>query len=306
MTKDTSEQLPYSAILQVLLGAIFLSFAPVLVRLSQMPSTVVGFYRVSIGGLALLLIAMVAKQRVWYGLTAASFAILGGLFFSGDLFFFQIGIHYIGPGLATILGNCQVFLLAIFGMLFLKESTSWLRLAAFPLVAIGLLMLVGLKWHVVGQRYHLGIYCGIATAICYGCYVLVLRQAQQHQQSLNPLGFMVLICISASLMLATIGKLQGETFSIPNNANLIYMLCYGIFCQAVAWYLIARSITKIPVTVAGLVLLTQPALAFIWDVLIFHRPTPAVEWYGAIITLLAIFLGLQSKTKINKNATTQN
>ena len=39
------------------------------------------------------------------------------------------------------------------------------------------------------------------------------------------------------------------------------------------------------------VLLLQPALAFIWDVVLFDRPTAVLEVVGAMLALVAIYLG---------------
>jgi drug/metabolite transporter (DMT)-like permease len=47
-------------------------------------------------------------------------------------------------------------------------------------------------------------------------------------------------------------------------------------------------------SVAGLLLLLQPSLAFVWDVLIFQRPTSATQWLGVAIVLSAIYLGMSS------------
>ncbi|MCH9770338.1 MAG: DMT family transporter [Gammaproteobacteria bacterium] len=299
---DQQENHNYAAMFQVWLGAFLISFAPVLVRLSNMPSTAVGFYRVGFGGLTLLVIALIRRQRLWFGWLAAGFALLGGLFFAGDLFSYQIAIRDIGPGLATIIGNCQVFVLAIAGVVFLKEGIDWRQLLALPLVAVGLFMLIGLKWGTVSNVYHIGVYCAIATALCYGLYVLVVRQAQTLKKDLNPSSYIILICAAACLILGTAGYLQHDSFIIPDAKNWFYMLCYGIACQAAAWYFIAKGVTKIPVSVTGFILLTQPTLSFLWDVIFFHRPTPFIEWIGATITLFAIFLALQAKPKSKTQA----
>jgi drug/metabolite transporter (DMT)-like permease len=57
------------------------------------------------------------------------------------------------------------------------------------------------------------------------------------------------------------------------------------------WSLISTAMRQIPATVAGLVLLLQPALSFVWDVLIFHRPTAVHEVFGVVLILGAIFQG---------------
>jgi drug/metabolite transporter (DMT)-like permease len=40
-----------------------------------------------------------------------------------------------------------------------------------------------------------------------------------------------------------------------------------------------------------LILLLQPSLAFVWDVVLFDRPTQATEVLGAVLALVAIYLG---------------
>jgi drug/metabolite transporter (DMT)-like permease len=38
--------------------------------------------------------------------------------------------------------------------------------------------------------------------------------------------------------------------------------------------------------------LLQPALAFVWDVLFFQRPTTLINWLGVLIALVAIYMGM--------------
>jgi drug/metabolite transporter (DMT)-like permease len=47
---------------------------------------------------------------------------------------------------------------------------------------------------------------------------------------------------------------------------------------------------------AGLALLLQPTLSFVWDVLFFSRPMTAMELLGAGIALIAIYLGTARST----------
>jgi drug/metabolite transporter (DMT)-like permease len=48
---------------------------------------------------------------------------------------------------------------------------------------------------------------------------------------------------------------------------------------------------KVGASQVGLVLLLQPACAFIWDSLFFGRQFTFIELTGAGITLIAIYLG---------------
>ena len=101
-----------------------ISFSGVWVKVSHVPPTVSAFYRVLFGGMFLLTAAYWKKEITWKGWYRLLLGFLCGIFLSLDLFFWHKSIHYIGPGLATILGNFQVFLLAGIGILFMGEKVS--------------------------------------------------------------------------------------------------------------------------------------------------------------------------------------
>ena len=126
----------------------------------------------------LLIILVIRREALWKG---ASFLFLGifcGLVFSLDLFFWHKSIHYVGPGLATILANFQVFLLALYGAFVLRESVSIRTITAIPLAFFGLFLLAGIHWRQLGDSYRLGVLLGLATAACYAVYILALRKLQ--------------------------------------------------------------------------------------------------------------------------------
>jgi drug/metabolite transporter (DMT)-like permease len=58
---------------------------------------------------------------------------------------------------------------------------------------------------------------------------------------------------------------------------------------------------KIRTSLTGFILLLQPALSFIWDVLFFSRPTNLINWLGVIITLVAIYMGVTGNIKTKQN-----
>ena len=57
------------------------------------------------------------------------------------------------------------------------------------------------------------------------------------------------------------------------------------------WVLISSSLRHVPASSVGLILLVQPTLAIVWDVLFFARPFGAREGVVAALTLFAIWLG---------------
>jgi len=289
-----------NVVLQMTIGAIIISFAPVFVKLSDLNPIVEGVYRTWFGAITLCLIAFISGQRLWYGWRAVAYASLGGLCFAGDLACWQWSVHYVGPGLATILGNFQVFFLALIGLVFFGERFHWRKALAFPLAFVGLLMLVGFHWGYLSETTRLGVVLGLATAVFYALLVVSLRQTRYLAEPIPAMVNLIYVSIIAGALMALMAIAQGHSLAFNTPANFALMLAYGALCQGVAWLLIARSLPALTVSLAGFIILFQPSLAFVWDVLFFHRVTTKQELLGALLTLVAIYLGSTAKSPAAK------
>lgn len=282
---------PGAAVAHVALGALLLSFAAVWVRLAPVGPTAAGFYRMLVGGLVLLPIALARRERLWAGRRALGFVLAAGAFFTADLVFWHKSIHLVGPGLATILANFQVFLLAGFGIVVLRERLRWQFALAIPAALAGLLLLVGVDWTSLPAGYRAGVVLGLLTAIAYGSYLLVLRASQARAGRLEPLPNLMAICWVTTALLALVALGEGESLAIPDGRTAALLVGYGITAQVAGWLLISRGIPHVEAGRAGLLLLLQPSLAFVWDILFFSRPTDGMDVLGALLALGAIYLG---------------
>ncbi len=54
---------------------------------------------------------------------------------------------------------------------------------------------------------------------------------------------------------------------------------------------IVRAMPQLPASLVGLLLLLQPALSFVLDVILFGRVTSGVDWVGLGLSLVGIFVG---------------
>lgn len=103
---------------------------------------------------------------------------------------------------------------------------------------------------------------------------------------------MTWICLIAALLLGlTVWAEPHSDFIIPNMQSWAALLGLGIVGQVLGWVFISKGLPQVNASAAGLALLFQPALAFMWDILFFDRPTTALEYVGAVIVLGAIYFG---------------
>jgi drug/metabolite transporter (DMT)-like permease len=283
--------------LKVMTGAILISFSGVYVKLSQTGPTTTGFYRVFFGGMILLLISLISKHPFGRSFKTTPLFLLAGFFFALDLFTWHKSIHYIGPGLATILANFQVFFLAFFGVVFIGERLNTKLALAIPIAVLGLFMVVGIEWNLLGTNYQNGVLLGLVTAVCYTGYILTLRKIQFQHDSPAPTFTLSMVSFVTAIILAGLAWLQNEPLSIPNLQSAFYLILYATFSQVLGWLFIINGLALIRTSTAGLLLLLQPSLAFVWDILLFDKITTAVSLTGTIITLWAIYLGSTSQRR---------
>jgi drug/metabolite transporter (DMT)-like permease len=278
------------AVWQLVLGAIAISFSAVFVKLVHVPPTESGFYRVFFGGIILL--GVVLWRREHPRLNAASWSklLLAGLFFALDLFLWHRSILYIGPGIATLLANFQVFVMAAVGVLFLKERLSLFQWLAIVMAMFGLVLLVGADWGQVSPLYRWGIILALISAVAYAGYLLALRSTRGATGGSSYSAIAITSLVSAAILAVSL-TVEGQSFAIPTWADAGWLLLYGLVPQVLGWVLISHSMHKVGASQVGLVLLLQPACAFIWDSLFFGRRFTFIELTGAGITLIAIYLG---------------
>lgn len=282
---------PRHATARLLLGAFAISFSAVFVRAVDVAPTVSAVWRVLLGG-AILALWLAARGR-WRRIAPGALlpVALGGVFFALDLAVWHQSILYVGPGLATLLGNFQVFFMALAGALVFRERLSGATLLAIPVAFAGLSLITGFEWSALDAPTRRGIALGLLTAVFYSAFMLSMRWAQRRAPHPDAGGDLAIACLVSAAVLVALAAAQGDGFAVPAPRDLVLLVCYALIAQVVGWLLITSALAQVPVSRVGLALLLQPALAFVWDVWFFERAFTAMEGAGAALALAAIWLG---------------
>jgi drug/metabolite transporter (DMT)-like permease len=287
---------------QLMLGAVMISFSAVFVRLVSAPPSVSAFYRMLFGGGILLVFMLLKREPIRISARAFLILSLAAFFFALDLVLWHRSILYLGPGVATLLPNFQVFILAAAGVLFYKEHLSWLQWLAIGFAMLGLVLLVGTGWSALPPSYHLGVLLGLATAGAYAGYILTLRKLQATGEGGSVYATITVVSLTTALIIAAVVGAEGESFAIPSWGDAGWLFLYGLVPQVLGWVMISNAMPRVGTAQVGLVLLLQPAFAFIWDGVFFGRHFSGPEMAGAVITLVAIYMGSLKRLPFQKAA----
>ena len=292
----------------MLAGAAIIGTNGIMVELADTPPTISAFWRMLFAGTMLL--SWVVATGAWQALAPRTLGWIAatGAVFAADLWLWHRSILLIGPGLATLLGNAQVFFMALAGVLFFHERLGPRFLAGLLLAFFGLWLMLGTHWSGLPAEYRWGVWLGLGTGVCYAAYNLGLRRSQReaHVDSTQTAPVAQVLGIAAlvsAVFLGGAGMAEGSAFTIPSLKSLLVLLALAGFGHCLSWVLISRAMSHLRVALVGLLLLLQPVVAFVLDVWLFERATAPREWLGLAFSLAGIFLaGLKGRSRLPEQA----
>jgi len=277
-------------LLRLLAGSLCISFSPIFIRLADVPPDSAGFYRMLFSGLALLVWLTLSRKKWRIPRLSIPLLVAAGLFLGVDFMCWHRSIHLVGPGLSTLLGNFQVFFTALFSWIVLRQKISPLFGLAVALALTGLALIAGVDPAALDAGTRQGFVFGLSTAVFYSGYLLSIRGAMARSDISAPLA-MFAISVVCTFFMGTVTIVGGVSLTISDTASLLALIGAGVISTTLGWSLISSALREVTATLAGLMLLLQPALSFVWDVILFARPTTEGEVGGIILILAAIYLG---------------
>jgi drug/metabolite transporter (DMT)-like permease len=284
--------------LSILLGAFLISFSPVFVNLVDIDPTVSGFYRMLFGSIALFIIYLIKNNENPLRKNISKFIVLGAIFFSLDLWFWHRSVIYVGPGLSTLLANFQILILPFLALIFFNQKTQRIQIFSIALGLLGLFLITGQSWEIAGNNYKLGILFGLLTAISYAGYIISMKRID-HNAAVNsdPIFNLLFVSLISAGLLFLFSIIEQVPLEIKSSSELIWMICYGLFSHVLGWFFILNGLQKISAVTVGIILLTQPILSYVWDVIIFKKIILPIEYFGIVSVLLAMIITIKSENQ---------
>jgi drug/metabolite transporter (DMT)-like permease len=218
-------------------------------------------------------------------------ALTAGLFFAADLIFWHHSIANVGAGLATVLGNLQVFFVPLAAWAVLGEHPGRRVLGALPLVAIGVVLVSGvLESGAYGEDPVRGVVFGVSTGIAYAAFILVLRAGSADLR--RPAGPLFDATAVSAVACVAAGLVIGDADLVPSWPAHGWLLTLALTSQVLGWLLISTSLPRLPAAITSVLLTIQPVGSMILGAVVLGEDPSALQVAGCV----AILSGLMAVT----------
>jgi drug/metabolite transporter (DMT)-like permease len=271
--------------LAAFLGASCIAFSGVFYRYADVSPSTATVFR-CLYGLPLLALFAWFEWRRFGGLPGASIrlALVAGIFFAGDLTFWHHSIDAVGAGLSTVLGNLQVLVVGIVAWLILGERPSRAILVALPVVLVGVVLISGLVGAgAYGANPALGVVFGVATALCYSGYLLVIRRSGRDlSRPVTPVAISTAATAGVALL---VGAPLGDLHLAPTWPGHGWLALYGVTSQFLGYVLISVSLPRLPAAVTSIILLVQPVMSVVLAMVLLREAPSALQLVGVALVV---------------------
>ncbi len=270
-------------------GAAFIAFSGIFFRYSGATPSTATVLRCGFALPVLYLLLRYEDRRVGpRARRARLFALAAGFFFAFDLLLWMNAVLEVGAGLATVLANLQVVIVALVGWLLLGERPSNRTLGAIPIVVLGAACISGVfETGAYGADPGLGVLFGLTAACAYSAYLLLIRRGSRDGRVFGPLFDASAISAVTALV---IGLVLGDLVLAPPWPMMGWLLVVALTSQVAGYGLINVSLPRLPAAVTSLLLLVQPVVTVIAAATLLGEAPSPLQLGGVALILGGLVL----------------
>ena len=220
---------------------------------------------------------------------------VAGAIFAANIVLYHHTIDLVGAGLATVLGNLQVVVVAYVAWAVLSERPERRVLVAVPVVLLGVVLISGvLEDGAYGEDPERGAVFGILTSVAYAGFILLMRSANAGPR--RPAQPLLEATLVAGVCILLYGLATDTVDLTPGWEATGWLVLLAITAQVLGWMLISVSLPALPAALGSLLLLVQPVGAVLLGVVILGEDPSAVQLAGIVVVLAGVLVATGATT----------
>ncbi len=281
-------RLPGAVVL--LLGGLFVGFAPLGLRFSDMEPVVTAFWRFVFGLPMLLVFAKVAGFKITRPNWAA---VATGVFFALDMGIWHAALVRTSVANATFIVNLGAISVGLMAWIFLKQRPASIWPVAALLALCGAAaMAFGAAPVGSGNQSHVtysivGDMMALIAAVCVSFYLLSATIARQSMPGFSVVFWMTVTSIPVVAIMALVA---GENFIPERLADFSAPLWLALFAQCLGQGLIILGMGMTKPSIAGVIVIVQPVVAGLLAWPLFGEALTFFQLAGAVAILIGVWL----------------
>jgi drug/metabolite transporter (DMT)-like permease len=272
-------------------GAVAMGISPIFVRFAAAENIgpfASAFWRVAFALPILYAWMRVEEAHAPAGAPRCSFtgaAVLAGLAFAGDLFFWHLSILGTTVANATFFATTAPLFVVLMVWLGFRERVTSATLAGLTLCLLGGASLIGQSVDVAPERLR-GDLFGIVTAVFFALYFLAVGRARR-QAGAARVTFESSVVTAAVLLVVAI-SLEGNF--VPRTLYGLYaLLALALISQVLGQGLLAVALGRLPPVFSSLVIFLEAVAAALFGWVILSEALTLIQVLGGLLILAGIW-----------------
>ncbi len=283
------------ALIALFAGAAAISFAPILVRLSEIGPSATAFWRVAFS-VPILAFWMTLEGKAAdaprrpVGFRDHGRLCLAGVLFAADLAMFHWSITLTSVANATVLANNAPIFVALAAYFLFGERFRPGFLAGLALAILGAAVLMGSSLS-LSTRHLFGDAVGIGTAAFYGAYILAVGRLRADFSTATIMTWSGLVC---AVFLLPIVAFSSESLIAASWLGWLVLIGLALISHVGGQSLITFALAHLSATFGSVGLMAQPVASALLAWLILSEAMGPLQIAGAILVLIGIFMANRS------------
>ncbi|MDH5185886.1 MAG: DMT family transporter [candidate division WOR-3 bacterium] len=282
----------FKIILVLGFGLIILSFASILIKLTQAPSIVIAAGRLSIASLVLTPFFWFNFKTIKLELKQIPFGlvILSGIFLAAHFTLWIESLSHTSVPSSVVLVTMNPIFVAILAPILLHERINWQIGLAVVLGAIGAIIIAsqGMSSFAITK----GNLLALGGAVCAGGYLLVGRRIRPQ---LGLIGYIYIMYTTAAVLLLLAVLFTGHRLSGYSFQVYLFIALLGLGPQLIGHTSFNWALRYLAAPVVAMVILGEPIGTTILSWAILAQPPTLREIIGGIIICIGIYLAASSE-----------
>ena len=278
----------------LVVGAIGISFSPILVRLSELGPTATAFHRVFLAAPLLWAVLLWSDRqapaprpaRIRPRRREAWLLIAAGVAFAGDLGIWHWSVQLTSVANSTLLANLTPVFVTLAAWLLFGERIRGLFLVGLALALGGTAAMVRASFALEGAQVW-GDALGVTTALFYTAYLLLLKRLRQ---TLSALAIMAWSTAISALCLLPAALVAGEALVAATWSGWAVLVAIAWVSHVGGQGLIAFALAHLPASFSSVALLVQPVSAAILAWVLLGGALGGLQALGAAVVIAGILL----------------